>query len=392
MNLESLKSRLGVENVSARPEDLLACSRDASRIEGECLAVVWPRCTENLVELVWWAQSEVVDLVPRGAGTGLCGGATPQRSVVVDLSRLQRIGAVENERRQVEVQAGVAVGPLNRTLQPYGMRLPVVPSSHLAATIGGMIATNASGLHAVRYGSMRNWVEAATLVDGTGQVRLLAGEALDDVVGREGASGIVVNAVLNLAEMPRQRSLTLRALEDVEGLLAQRARWLEDPRLTALEYVNRWAAQAIGWPDRAHLLAEFEDGGGEIHERDVMAELWRRRDGLGPVLSRQGLTVSEDPQVDGEGLAALLAWLEAERIPAFGHLGVGILHPRFRPGDERVAHLYRQVEAWGGRVRGEHGIGLKKRRWASPAFQAEVLRLKDRYDPGRVINGGKLCW
>lgn len=392
MNLEDLKTRLGVENVSTQDEDLLACSRDASRIEGECLAVVWPRGVEDLAELVRWARCEEVDLTPRGAGTGLCGGATPQRSVVVDLSRLCRIGEVEGGQRRVKVQAGVVIGRLNRTLQPHGLRLPVVPSSHLAATIGGMIATNASGLHAVRYGSMRSWVETVTLVDGSGSVRRLIGEALDDVVGLEGATGFVVEAVLRLAELPRQRSLTLQSFEGTKAVLEQRNRWLEDPRLTALEYLNRPAAQAIGWPAHPHLLAEFEAGGGEIQEPGRMAELWRRREGLGPQLTRQGLSMSEDPQVEGEGLATLLAWLEAEGIPAFGHLGAGIIHPRFRPGDERVTRLYQKVNDWGGRISGEHGIGLKKRRWTHPTFQEEVRRLKDCYDPDRVINGGKLCW
>jgi len=99
MNLERLQSLLGPESVSTSVEDRLVYSRDASRMEGECLAVAWPSQWEQVAALVEWARAEGADLVPRGAGTGLCGGATPQQSVVVDLSRLTRIGSVDAEQR-----------------------------------------------------------------------------------------------------------------------------------------------------------------------------------------------------------------------------------------------------------------------------------------------------
>jgi len=391
MNLEHLQAVLGTENVSTSVEDLLVYSRDASRLEGECLAVVWPSHAEQVIALVEWARAEAADLVPRGAGTGLCGGATPQRSVVVDLSHLTDVGPVDVEQRRVSVGAGAVLGTLNRRLTAEGLFLPVIPGSHRAASIGGMIATNAAGLRAVRYGTMRNWVEKVTLVDGLGRLHHVGGDTLGDVVGREGITGFVVKATLRLAPLPAQRTISLLAFDDEAPLLAQRDRWLADPRLTALEYVNRHAAEAIGWEARPHLLAEFDSDGGESGDPDRVAMLWRARDGLYPVLARSGYPVIEDPQVSGEGVAALLAWLEAEGIPAFGHLGVGIVHPCFRPDDARVAALYERVAGWDGQVSGEHGIGLKKRGWTDTAFRAEVQCLKETYDPQNITNRGKLC-
>ncbi len=391
MNLERLIAHLGEENVSTAIEDRVVYGRDASRLTGECLAVVWPRHPEQVAAVVQWARAEAVDLVPRGAGTGLCGGATPQRSVVVDLSRLTRIGPVEAAQRRVTVEAGVVLGTLNRLLAPYGLFLPVIPGSHRAASIGGMIATDAAGLRAVRYGTMARWVEAVTLVDGLGRIHRLAGDTLSDVVGREGVTGFIVEATLRLAPRPAQRTLSLRAFDDEGALLAQRDRWLNDPQLTALEYINRHAAQVIGWEARPHLLAEFDSDGGDIGDPERIAALWRARDGLYPMLARRGYPTIEDPQLEGEGLAALLAWLDAEGIPAFGHLGVHIVHPCLSPDDDRVAALYERVAEWGGRVSGEHGIGLKKRAWTDAAFRAEVQRLKTVYDPEEIINRGKLC-
>jgi FAD/FMN-containing dehydrogenase len=105
--------------------------------------------------------------------------------VVVDLSRLARIGPVGVDQRRVRVEAGVVLGTLNRHLAPHGLFLPVIPGSHRAASIGGMIATDAAGLRAVRYGTMRDWVAAVTLVDGRGQLQHLSGKRLADVAGRE---------------------------------------------------------------------------------------------------------------------------------------------------------------------------------------------------------------
>ena len=391
MKISDLQSIFGIERVSDTIENRLAYSRDASNHSGDCLAVVWPVRLEQVCALAEWAVRENIDLVPRGAGTGLCGGATPQSSVVVDFSCLTMIGSLDVERRRVTVGAGAVLDALNRSLEPHRLCLPVIPSSHLAATIGGMIATNASGLRAVRYGSMRDWVEAVTLVDGTGRVHRLSGEALNDVAGREGASGFVVNAELRLTDQLSQLSLTLRAFEDTASLLTQRAKWLDDSRLTALEYLNCHAAQVVGLPARAHLLAEFEGEVGAVRKPAEIAEVWRRRDSLGPLLSHQGLSISEDPSVQGDGLSSLLDWLEAEQIPAFGHLGVGIVHPRFHPGDERIARLYQQLEAWGGQISGEHGIGLKKKAWVSASYRDEIRQLKTIYDPRNVLNRGKLC-
>lgn len=390
MDLERLRALLGPENISTSLEDRLVYGRDASRLQGECLAVVWPSHPEEVAAVVAWAGAEGVDLVPRGAGTGLCGGATPQHSLVVDLSRLTRIQSVDVEQRRAHVQAGVVLAVLNRHLLPHNLFLPVIPGSHQAASIGGMIATDAAGLRAVRYGTMAAWVEEVTLVDGLGRVHRLRGEDLDDVAGREGVTGFITGATVRLAPLPRQRSVSLLVFDDERSVLTQRERWLI-PELTALEYLNRHASAAIGWEARPYLLAEFDSAEGEIGDASRIATIWRARDGLYPLLAGRGHSLIEDPQMEDEGLAALLSWLDAEGIPAFGHLGVGIVHPCFPPDDQRLATLYERVAGWGGRVSGEHGIGLKKIAWTDSTFRAKIQQLKQTYDPQNIINRGKLC-
>lgn len=391
MNLERLERLVGAGAVSTSFEDMIVYGRDASHLEGECLAVVWPSQPEQVAALVEWACAEHVDLVARGAGTGLCGGATPQHSIVVDLSRLTAIGPLDVERASVTVGAGVPLATLNRHVAPQHYFLPVIPGSQRAASIGGMIATDAAGLHAVHYGSMRRWVDEVTLVTGMGRVERIAGDRLGDVVGREGATGMIVAATVRLAPLPALRTVSLRAFADESDLLVQRDRWLVRNDVTALEYLNRHAARAIGWEPRPHLLVEFDAPSGEIADPGRIAALWRARDGLYPVLARDGHAVIEDPQLIGDGLGKMLAWLDGAGVPTFGHLGIGIVHPCFSPGDDRARSLYDHVASWGGRVSGEHGIGIKKRQWTTTSFRDEIHSLKQLYDPQGIINRGKLC-
>lgn len=392
MNTTDLRALLGIQQVSDTLENRLAYSRDASNLAGDCLAVVWPVHLEQVCALAEWACQEGIDLVPRGAGTGLCGGATPQSSVVVDFSRLNTIDSLDIEKHSVHVSAGAVLDILNRKLQYHGLFLPVIPGSHRVASLGGMLATNAAGLHAVRYGNMRQWVEQVTLVDGRGHVHQLTGEKLDDVVGREGVTGFITNAILRLTPIAQRHSLSLHSFAGDRELLAERSRWLQDKRLSALEYLNRHAAAQIGWEARPHLMTEWDGGEGTILDEARIAELWKARDDLYPRLAQSGYPVIEDPQIERDaGLAALLEWLDAEGIPAFGHLGMGIIHPCFKPGDARVEDLYKLTAEHGGRVSGEHGIGMKKKAWVSPTFQEEIRRLKTIYDPNNIFNRGKLC-
>jgi len=389
--METLESLFQPGQMSIREETKVAYSRDASRIQGHCQGVVWPETVRDVVRLAHWAAETGTDLVPRGAGTGLCGGATPQNSIVVDSSRLRHISAYDIQSKMVMVDAGVPLDQFNRTLRPDGLFFPVVPGSHRSATIGGMIATNAAGLHAVRYGRMSDWVEEIVVVDGKGEVQRLSAGDQKSIAGREGVTGMIVQATLRLTEIPASRSLSLFSFEHLAEMLKQVKQLKMNSALSALEYLNPHAAALVGWAAKHSVLAEYHSADGEIQDPSEMANLWRARESLSARLTQAGFPISEDPQFPPEALEDNLDWLTMQNIPVFGHLGVGILHPRFLKDDARIAELYRRVSASGGQISGEHGMGLKKRQWASEALQAEVQALKTQFDPHNIFNRGKLC-
>jgi FAD/FMN-containing dehydrogenase len=389
--MDQLEALFQPTQVSHREETRIAYSRDASRIQGECRAVVWPETVTDVVRLAQWAAETGIDLVPRGAGTGLCGGATPQNSVVVDSARLRQIDVLNIQLKQVVVEAGVPLDQLNLYLRSAGLFLPVIPGSHRSATIGGMIATNAAGLHAVRYGRMADWVKDVVIVNGKGQVQRLSGSERSNSAGWEGITGMIVQATLRLTERPDNRSLTLLPHESLREMLDQIDSQKTNPGLSAMEYINPKAAVMVGWAAKHTLLVEYHNTDGEIKDPEEMAIIWGARESLSARLTQAGYPISEDPQIPPEAQEDILSWLTAQDIPVFGHLGVGILHPRFLQDDPRIIELYGWVYAVGGRISGEHGIGLKKRQWASNEMKAEVQILKNRFDPDCVFNRGKLC-
>ena len=160
-------------------------------------AVAVPRRPDDVVALVRWAAAACAPLVPRGSGSGMAGGAVGDE-VIVDLSRLRDMHAVDHASRRVAVGPGAIRDAVNAAAQRNGLRLPVDPSSGAFCTIGGMVATNAAGPHTLRYGSMRRWVHAL------------------DCVFADGRRA----AVRRGAEPPRDVAALNRFLEDVRPRIA----------------------------------------------------------------------------------------------------------------------------------------------------------------------------
>src|SRR4029077_2867512 len=202
---------------STRPADLDAAARDASSLPGTRPdVVVWPGAADEVVAVVRLWGERGVPLTARGAGSSLEGNPIPVRGgVVLDCSRMAEVLAIRPEDLQVDVQPGVVYAALNRRLRPDGLFFPPSPGgSAEVATIGGMVANNASGIYSVKYGGTRDHVRAATVVTGTGEVLRLGNRCrksasgyhlLGLLVGSEGTLAIATELTLALAGLPAAR-------------------------------------------------------------------------------------------------------------------------------------------------------------------------------------------
>jgi glycolate dehydrogenase FAD-linked subunit len=364
----------------------------------------------------------------------------------VDLSAWSEVGTVDVPTRSVRVGPGVVNLSLQGALRPSGLFYPPNPGSWATSTIGGNVATNASGPRSFGYGPTRRWVREVEAVLGTGErvhlgsaaeKRSVGPDLLQMFIGSEGTLGIATALTLRLAPIPEIRrgwAVPLPARARL-GRLAASLAGIAGSGLSAIEYLDGPSAEGLradrgaSWPSgSALLLLEMEASGRrEVHDRSlrvraalnrggVAAEpsvfedadrLWSLRGEASRVLDeRYGPRVREDiavplPEVDGlVRTLERIARKEKVRLFLFGHLGEGSLHPNYEadpasPAATRIrTAVCSEALARGGTISGEHGIGRLKRGLLERELGTPALRLlravRRACDPDGILNPGKL--
>jgi len=373
---------VGLKKFTDKQIEVLVYGSDASCFRGYATKVVQPK---NIAEIRQVVTKH--NVVIRGAGTGLAGGAVPQQDVVVDMSRLNRIIEINKERKYAVVEAGIVLADLNIELSRYGLEFPVKPS-HEVCTIGGMIATNALGLRALKYGSTRDWTLSLEVVDGEGVLRQIAKPDVKDFAGMEGITGIIVRAKLRLVEIP-SRHLELMRFDNLEEMLNAVRELKREASVSMLELIDKKTAQLLGLENAYYLFVERE-GKKKDDDYDRLIKL---REGVYSKLASHGFTRIEDPQLYMDKLPRLAEWLERNSVPYFGHVAIGLLHPCFSNEQEKaglIDRMHELVKKLRGKVSGEHGIGLLKKKFLTDVDTQIITRMKRRYDPEFRINRGKV--
>jgi len=443
--LETLADRFA-DRCSVRPADLDAAAHDASSLPGvRPEVVVWPLSTEDVVALVQLAVAHRIPLTARGAGSSLEGNPIPvSGGIVVDCSRMTEVIAVRPDDLQVDVQPGVVYAALNRRLRPHGLFFPPSPGGSAdVATIGGMVANNASGIYSVRYGGTRDHVRAATVVTGTGEVLRLGNRCrksasgyhlLGLIVGCEGTLAIATELMLALAGLPAARrqggfrfadaTAAARATADLIrfGIDVAAVEFLDTGTMAAL---NRFGG--FGLAEAPSLLVEVHGSDAGVAESwTAVAEAMRAAGGERLVLPDgrdawsirehatraiaalrpDAATVRADLAIPIGALPDLVARCEAvaaERglvVHLFGHAGIGILHALVLADAVGLAAaesardvLVGAALDLGGSCSGEHGMGLGNRRYAGREHGAALALMqgvKALFDPEGILNPGKI--
>jgi D-lactate dehydrogenase (cytochrome) len=443
--LRALGERFG-ERLSVKPADLAAASRDASSLPGTPPdAVVWALTAEDVQAVIRLAAAARIPVTARGAGSSLEGNPIPVRGgIVLDLSRMAEVVAVRAEDLQVDVQPGVVYAALNRALRPHGLFFPPAPGGSAdVATVGGMVANNASGIYSVRYGGTRDHVRAATVVTGTGEVLRLGNRCrksasgyhlLGLLVGSEGTLAIATELTLALAGLPAARRqggfrfadapAAARATAEVIrfGLDVAAIEFLDARTVVALERFGRYGLAAAptllvevhggaatvdeGWQATTEVM---RDAGGEPVVLPGGRDAWSIREHATRAIAAErpdAAVVRADVAIPIGALPALVARCEAlaaERglaVHLFGHAGIGILHalvladPSERPAAEAARDaLVGHALALGGSCSGEHGMGLGNRGYAAREHGAALALMqgvKALFDPRGILNPGKM--
>ena len=399
------------------------------RFSGRAAAVVRPADTEEVSAVLRACAEAGVAVVPQGGNTGMVGGSVPRPSpgrdqVVLSLSRLTALGEVDRAAAQVSAGAGVTLAALQDAARAAGLDAGVDFAARDTATVGGLAATDAGGIRAVRHGTVRARVAGleAVLADGS-VVSRMSGLLKDNagfdlpalLVGSEGTLGVITAVRWRLA--PRSEGLVaaLVGLDSVEAAVALMAPVRALPSLEACELMTREGISLtcehlkIPPPLDAPVQVLVETGSlEELASLDVedaivaddttsRERLWRIRESHTEAISAAGIPHKFDVGVPLHRLAAFVDALPDEhRTIVFGHLGDGNLHVNVLgpdPADERIdAAILRLVAEHGGTISAEHGVGVAKARYLEltrSAAEIEAMRsIKAALDPGNTLNPG----
>ena len=451
--VDRLRSIVGEGACLSRPEELFVYECDGLTLSGTRPdAVVLPRDTAQVAAVVRACREFDRPFVPRGAGTGLSGGAHPvEGSVVIECSQMNRVLDVNPFDRTAVVQPGVVNSDLSLAVVAHGLFYAPDPSSQQACTIGGNVAENSGGPHTLKYGTTTNHVLALELVLPDGEtVRL--GKAtgfangydlVGAVVGSEGTLGIVTEVTVRLTPIPEAVETLLVIFPEVVSACRAVGQIIHSGLVpAALEIVDQRTIQAVedsvyaaGLPRDAGavLIAELDgpanslapqvarirqisasEGASDVkvaRDEEERTRFWRARKGAFGAMGRLAPDLYvHDAVVPRARLAEILERVCAIcdhyelRLSNVFHAGDGNLHPNIsfdRRDEDELARVMKAGEeilqacvAVGGVITGEHGVGTEKREYIHLVFGeadlAAMRRLRDTFNPDGACNPTKI--
>ncbi|RJQ42869.1 MAG: FAD-binding protein [Gaiellales bacterium] len=446
-----IRKIVGGEHVQDSPEDMICYGYDATSETGIPDLVVHPGSRDEVVSIVKEAAAGKIPLVPRGAGTGLSGGALANRGgIVLHFDRMNSILGLDVENQKAVVQPGVINGDFKDAVAHHGLFYPPDPGSTRVCTLGGNIAENAGGAYGSRYGVTGDYVLGLEAVLATGEVLRTGSTARRDVagydltrllVGSEGTLAVITEATLRLIQAPRARSAAFFSFSDFsDALAAVRAIGAEGLEAAALEIMDRTTLECLDryLPGRlpvsaAVLLVELHgssddcvagmldqavaaatSNGGETvktAQNESCEDFWEWRRAVSPSLGQVAASkIGEDICVPVGNIGLMHEMITAIskrydlRIAVFGHVGDGNLHPNILTDrrdptammrtEEAISELFRAAVELGGTISGEHGIGITKSAYMSmmrdPVSLGMMAAIKKVFDPEGILNPGKI--
>lgn len=449
---DDLRRIVGPRAVITDPAALMTYDADGCVMDiHQPHVVVLPETTEQVAAVVALANRHGVPIVPRGAGTGLSGGATPMTGgIVVSLTRMDRLLEVDARNRRARVQPGAINWELSQQLAPHGYQFAPDPSSQKACTIGGNIANNSGGPHCLKYGTTTDHILALRVVLPDGSV-IWTGDGRPDGVGydmagiltgSEGLMGIITEAWVRLTRLPESLRVVLALFPDIPSASQTVSTIVAKGLLpAALEMMDSLAIKAVngmyrlGLPEQAGAALLIELDGVDDGLNDLLDEVTGTCRGYGAMDVRPATTPAEQAQVWAarknafgamgrlarsyylvdtvvprtrlpDTLAHVTRISADHRLPIANvfHAGDGNLHPIILFDRSNRSELERALNAatdvlrvsieMGGVVSGEHGIGVEKREYMNLLFNtadlAAMAGLKYAFDPRDLFNPTKV--
>jgi glycolate oxidase len=443
---------VGRDHLCRDKEDLLCYAFDATRTVAVPDAVIFPGDARQISEVLKLANQYGFSVTPRGAGSGMTGGAVPVRQgVVLAMSRFNHILSIDRDNLIARVEPGVVTGVFQKAVEQMGLFYPPDPSSSDFSTLGGNAAECAGGPRAVKYGVTRDYVLGMTVVLPTGEIVRTGVQTVKGVVGydltrlmvgSEGTLGVITELTLRLLPKPEAVRTMMAVYDRINaatetvseiirrGIIPRTIEFMDNASIRCAE-----AYAKSGLPVDAEALLIIEvDGSPAETERALLAVesvcrqfgvrdmkiaasaqeargIWKARKSVSPALYRYGPDkINEDIVVPRNRIPDVVSRIqELSRqtgltMVCFGHAGDGNIHfnvmadktdaLQWEKALGAVGDIFDYTLALGGTLSGEHGVGITKLAYIGKEIPAEALslmrRIKNAFDPNGILNPGKI--
>lgn len=444
---DEFRSIVGEEWFLNSPEDLAAYSYDSFLLEFKPDGIIVPKSAEEISKIMEVANREKIPVIPRGAGTNICGSSVAREGgIIMAFHRMNKILEIDPENMCAVVQPGVVNADLQKAVARYKLMYPPDPASMFVSTIGGNVALNAGGPRGVKYGVTRDYLLGLEVVLPSGEIITTGGKTLKNVsgydltrlmCGSEGTLGIFTKVIVRLTPSPPAKATlqaTFSTLDDAaatvsaiigSGIVPTTLELLDR---IVLDVIRDYSGAKFSEDAEALLLIEVdgeetsieqqgnrienfckEMGATEIERAstpDAAEKLWQaRRTAFGAVASQKPICIVEDATVPVKKLPAIIKKIVEVaskyqlKIGILAHSGDGNLHPLIMTDssemlrvDKALDEIYEATLAMGGTLSGEHGIGIAKSRFMTMEFSQSALELmrgiKRVFDPNNILNPG----
>ncbi len=428
LTLEDIKKILYPIQVSDSPDMLKQYGQDTlSYYVSNASAILFPENADQVQTIMHFAKQHHIKIVPSGGRTGMTGGATAiQGELVVSLEKMNRILSISQTDSIVTCEPGVILQTLHEYVESHALYYPITLAAKGSCQIGGTIATNAGGVHVVKYGNTRQWVAGLKVVTGNGEYLELntqgllknnTGYSLHDLfIGSEGTLGIIVEATLRLTQLPKMPTALLLSHPNLESILACFYETKQEIPLLAFEFFDHTSLTQvlkhqplqqpfqqgapfyalIEWestPDADQIMLRLLERGfdqgwisdGLFSQNEAQrTQFWQYREDISEALRHESpykydlsIPISIIPAFYEE----LMSLFQQQEIIVnsawFGHIGDGNIHlnllkpsqltqDAFYSNCEQLnTQIFSMVRSHGGSISAEHGIGLLKKPYLS---------------------------
>ncbi|MBW1691708.1 MAG: FAD-binding protein [Deltaproteobacteria bacterium] len=450
--IHKLVQILGEEHILTKTVDLSPFSHDATNQDFVPDAVAFPQDADQISKILQLANEELFPVIPRGAGSGMSGGAVAVRGgLVLSMERLNKILLIDEENLLAKVEPGVVTAHLQEEVEKCGLFYPPDPASLDVSTIGGNVAECAGGPRAVKYGVTRDYVMGLKVVLPTGDSITTGVETAKGVVGydltrlivgSEGTLAVIVEIILKLLPKPEMKRTMLIRFSDIAASARCVSKIIREKVVpTTIEFLDSLSVECVRdqvpfelpLDDSTLLLIEVDGDSDQIDhntrliealcrkigsvefrlakDKEEAEELWKARKNLSPSLQRlRPHKINQDVVVPRSRLPDFVIALSGIGrryelpIPSFGHAGDGNIHVNImydaddknetERAHQALQEILRLTLDLRGTLSGEHGVGISKKPYIgmeiTPTALELMRKIKKAFDPNGILNPAKI--